>query len=114
MKGIKSSVKLAKDRKLLTIKGLMNDEDIRWKKIPCACAQDLRDVTHRYPIAECLHCKFQEQEDSLPRIPFDVQDLVIELKQGILTPTTKTTSRHITEIKIVRGKKYDEILGWNF
>ena len=87
-------------KEVLTIKGLMNDDDIRWKKISCVCSQDLRDVTHRYPIANCLHCKFMENENSVPRIPFDV------IENG--------KTRHVTEIEIVRGKRYDDVLGWKF
>ncbi len=89
-------------KEILTIKGLMNDDDIRWKKIPCICSQDERDVTHRYPIAICDHCKFQECENDLARKPFDI----IETKEG------KNITHHITEIQIVRGKKYDDIQGY--
>lgn len=91
-------------REVLTIKGLMDDDKIRWKKIQCVCSQDERDVTHRYPIAKCLHCKFKECEDSLPGEPFDI----------VNTHKGRSITRHITEIEIVRGKKYDDILGWKF
>lgn len=96
--------KKPKPKEVLYINGLMDDDKIRWKKIPCVCSQDERDVTHRYPIASCIHCKFQECEDSLPREPFDV----IDNKKG------RSITRHITKIEIVRGKKYDDILGWQF
>ena len=93
-------IKSKSKKEILTIKGLMKDDDIRWKKISCVCSQDERDVTHRYPIAKCLNCKFRENEDSVPRIPFDV------IENG--------KTRHVTEIEIVRGKKYNDILGWKF
>ncbi len=95
-------------KEVLEIEGLMNNEDIRWKKIPCKCAQDPNDVTHRYPIANCLHCKFQECEDSIPRECFTVTDPVI--KDG--KPTDKFHTRTITKIKIHRGKIYDDVLGF--
>jgi hypothetical protein len=87
-------------KEILTIKGLMDDNKIRWKKIKCKCAQDPNMVENIYPISKCLNCKFQESEDSVPRIPFDV------IENG--------KTRHVTEIEIVRGKKYDDILGWKF
>ena len=43
--------------------------------IPCKCNHD--SIETEFPIAECLHCQFQAQEDSLPR-----QDL--QLKKMIL------------------------------
>ncbi len=89
-------------KEILTIKGLMNDDDIRWKKIPCMCSQNPALVQEIYPIKNCLHCKFQECENDLAREPFDI----IETKEG------KNITHHITEIQIVRGKKYDDIQGY--
>ena len=89
-------------KEILTIKGLMNDDDIRWKKIKCKCAQDPNMVENIYPIAMCDFCKFQECENDLPRVPFDI----IETKEG------KSITHHITQIEIVRGKKYDDIQGY--
>ena len=76
------------------INGLKNDELILWKKIKCKC--DKSNIEKMFPIFNCLSCKFQTQENSMPRKSF--------------THLGKT----ITEIKIVRGNRYDDIIGWTF
>tara|TARA_R110000751_G_scaffold170729_1_gene277344 strand:+ start:213 stop:479 length:267 start_codon:yes stop_codon:yes gene_type:complete len=74
------------------INGLMNDKEIKWKSIPCICHST--DITKQYPILQsCLNCKFQHAENDLPRKSF--------------THLGKT----INEVKIVRGKLYDDIIG---
>ena len=87
-----------KDRRkkepVLEITGLIDPP--RWKKIPCCCSQDERDNIHRYPIQKCLNCKFTLCENSIPSKPFIVN------------------GKLITKIKIVRGKKYDDCIGWEF
>ena len=91
----------------LIIDGLMNDEEIRWKKIKCCCSKIEGDVEHQHPIGKCTHCKCQEAENSMPRESFKMtfsskdendKDVVV----------TKTIKR----IKINRGKKLNDILGW--
>lgn len=93
----------------LIINGLMNDEEIRWKKIKCCCSKVEGDVEHQFPIGECNHCKFQCCEDSLPRDTFVVNDDIID-EDGNITKQDKT----VTEINIVRGEKYHDIVGWTF
>ncbi len=96
----------------MEIEGLMDNDKIKWKKIPCKCAQDPNDAEHRYPIMNCIHCHCEENEKScMDKKPFDVIENVHD-KDG--KPTAKTETRHINKIKIVRGKKYDEIVGWTF
>ena len=95
----------------LIINGLMNDEEIRWKKIKCCCSKIEGDVEHQHPIGECMHCKCQAQEDSMPRDNFKVNYHGID-KDGNITD--KITVKEVKKISIVRGDKYQEIIGWNF
>lgn len=96
----------------MQIEGLMDDDKIRWKKIPCKCAQNPNDVQHRYPIMNCIHCHCAENEKScMEKQPFDIIENVHDEKGNL---TTKTQTRHINKITIVRGRKYDEIVGWTF
>ena len=88
-------------KETLEIKGLMDNNKIRWKKIPCKCSQDPNDVEHQFPIQDCIHCKFLTQENSMPRKPFTATD-------------GKNKNRLVTKIEIMRGKKYDDIIGWVF
>jgi len=84
-------------------------EHPRWYNIKCKC--DHSSVETEFPIAECLHCKFQAQEDSMPREDFTVKELDIDDEGNILETTHEKT---INEITIVRGDKYQEIIGWSF
>tara|TARA_R110000782_G_scaffold103024_1_gene190461 strand:- start:90 stop:386 length:297 start_codon:yes stop_codon:yes gene_type:complete len=95
----------------LIINGLMNDEDIAWKKIPCKC--DKTDIEKSHPISRnCKHCCCKQAEDSMPRNNFKVNEPVID-KDG--NPTEKIIIKEIKEITIKRSKDgYDSILGWNF
>lgn len=81
----------------------------RWKGIACKCNHD--SVETEYPIAQCLHCKFQECEDSLPKQNFKIQEPIRD-KNG--KPTGKTETRTIKEVTICRGDKYQDIIGWTF
>jgi hypothetical protein len=83
--------------------GLM--EKPRWYGIPCKCNHD--SVETEFPIAKCLHCQFQLQEDTMPRKSFKIS-LTSDDKHG------KTKSEIVTcnKIKINRGNKYQEIIGW--
>lgn len=92
----------------LIIDGLMNDEEIRWKKIKCCCSKVEGDVEHQHPIGNCIHCKCQEQEDSMPRESFEISFSSKNENDEEYTTVTKTIKR----IKINRGKKYQDILGW--
>lgn len=79
---------------ILEITGLIKSP--RWTEISCICSQDERDVIHRYPIQNCLNCKFTLAENSIPSKPFT------------------SNKKLITKIRIVRGKKYDDCIGWEF
>jgi hypothetical protein len=90
----------------LKINGLMNDEDILWKKIPCCCGSEIMD---KHPIKECKHCKCQAQEDSMPREYFKVNQTVLG-KNG----EEETIVKEIKEITIDREPVYNSIRGWTF
>lgn len=91
----------------LKINGLI--EHPRWYDIPCKCNHN--SVETEYPIAECLHCKFQECEDSLPREDFIIKEHDLDENGNQLETTHDKT---INEITIVRGKTYEDIIGWEF
>ncbi len=93
----------------LKINGLIDNP--RWKKIACLCSQNPNLVQEIYPIKNCLHCKFQECEDSIPKKCWDMNEAQRD-KDGQLTGAFKI--RRITEITLVRGQRYDDILGWTF
>ena len=78
----------------------------RWYKIPCKCGTEVMD---KYPIVECLHCKFEECEKSIPSQDFTVNTPIFD-KDG--KDTGKTKSIVVTEIFLDHGKKYDDVLGW--
>tara|TARA_R100000963_G_C4632767_1_gene97454 strand:- start:548 stop:862 length:315 start_codon:yes stop_codon:yes gene_type:complete len=86
-----------------TILNLMDKP--RWKKMKCVCNHN--SVETEFPIFNCLHCKFQSQEMKLPRSPFKIS-LTSSDRNG------KTKSEIVTcnKIKINRGDKYQEIIGW--
>ena len=101
----------------LKINGLMNDEEIRWKKIKCCCSKVEGDVEHQFPIGDCKHCKFQCCEDSMIEFlnknkgqSFKVNNDKIDKDGKII----KKQTREVTEINIVRGEKYQDIIGWSF
>ena len=91
----------------MKINGLI--EKPRWYDIPCKC--DHSSIETEYPIAKCLHCKFQECEDSMPREDFIINEQDMDQNGEPLETTHKKT---ISEITIVRGSKYQDIIGWTF
>jgi hypothetical protein len=91
----------------MKINGLI--EHPRWYDIPCKCNHD--SIETEYPIADCLHCKFQAQEDSMPREDFKIIENDVDEQGNILETTHEKT---INEITIVRGQKYEDIIGWIF
>ena len=80
----------------LKINGLI--EKPRWYNINCSCGNKVMD---KYPIKDCLHCKFEAQEKSMPRETFKIKN-------------TKNKEVSIKEITIVRGEKYQDIIGWHY
>jgi len=93
----------------MKINGLIDKP--RWYDIPCKCNHD--SIETEYPIAECLHCQFQAQEDSMPKEDFEIiliKDTIDE-NENI---TQHKEKKVIREITIDRGQKYEEIRGWFF
>jgi hypothetical protein len=99
----------------LIINGLMNDEEIRWKKIKCCCSKIEGDVENQHPIGKCNHCKFQQCEDSMPRDNFIIQEADTEKDENGDTVNLETThDKEVKEITIVRGEIFHDIIGWTF
>lgn len=80
----------------------------RWESIICQCG---KDVMNSYPIKECLHCKFDECWQSVPKKDFKVNEDVIDIKTG---KATKQQTKTVKEITLVRGSKYQDVIGWTF
>jgi hypothetical protein len=78
-----------------------------WYGIKCSC--DHNSVETEFPIKDCKHCKFQAQEDSMPRDTFTMKTPVLDDK-GL--PTGKTKKKTCNKIIIDRGERYQEIRGW--
>ncbi len=80
----------------------------RWYDIHCCCGITTED---KHPIKECLHCKFEACEKSLPKKDFQVCYPVFDEKGN---DTGKKETKTISEVTIVRGDKYQDIIGWSF
>ena len=91
----------------MKINGLI--EKPLWYDIKCKCNHDT--IETEFPIAECLHCKFQECENSIPKENFKVNELVLD-KDG--KPTGETKVRTVKEINLIHGDRYQDIIGWTF
>ena len=74
----------------------------KWHNIPCTC--DHSSVLTEFPIKDCIHCKCEKQENSIPKNDFNVNQT--DENENIIQKT-------ITKITIHYGNK-DEILGWYF
>jgi hypothetical protein len=81
----------------------------RWKGIPCKCNHD--SVETEYPITDCLHCKFQECEDSIPKENFKINEAVMDKDEK---PTGETKVRTVKEINLIHGDRYQDVIGWTF
>lgn len=80
----------------------------RWELTKCICNHD--DVEKCYPLSECIHCKCEEAWNSVPKKYFEYNNDKYD-KDGKVT--TKQT-RIVKEITLVRGSKYQDIIGWTF
>jgi len=90
------------EKKKLKINGLMDDDKIAWKKIPCCCGSEIMD---KYPIKECHHCRCEKAEKSMPGEEFQTTNIDPETKQVI-----KWTVKEITIDRSDDG--FDSIRGW--
>jgi hypothetical protein len=89
----------------MKINGLI--KKARWENIPCQCGKEVMDS---YPIKECLHCKFDQCWKSVPQKDFEVNDDQYD-KDG---KVTKKQTRIVKEITLVRGNRYQDVIGWTF
>jgi hypothetical protein len=89
----------------MKINGLI--KKARWESIPCCCGKEVMDS---FPIKECLHCKFELAWKSVPQKDFEYNDDIID-KNG---KVTKKQTRTVKEITLVRGSRYEDIIGWTF
>jgi hypothetical protein len=78
-----------------------------WEKIPCKCGKDIMDS---FPIKDCLHCKFDRCWKSVPQKDFTV-NADIRDKNG---KVTKKQTKKVKEITLIRGDRYEDIIGWTF
>ena len=81
----------------------------RWEKTKCTC--DHSDIEKCHPIHNCTHCKCQQAWDSVPKNDFAVKKNDIDSKGNVLETTHDEV---VSEITLVRGTKYEEVVGWNF
>jgi len=89
----------------MKINGLI--KKARWEDIPCCCIKD--DIEHSHPIGNCKHCKFLESFDSIPKKDFKVNNNEINYETGkVIKKQTKT----ISEVTLIRGPKYQDVIGW--
>ena len=89
----------------MKINGLI--KKARWEHIACCCGTEVMDS---FPIKECLHCKFDECWKSVPKKDFEVNADLYD-KDG---KVTKKQTRTVKEITLVRGDKYQDVIGWTF
>jgi hypothetical protein len=80
----------------------------RWKGIVCKCNHD--SVETEFPIASCLHCQFEERENSIPSKDFKVNETILDKDGKVIKKQTRT----VKEITLVHGSKYDDVIGWTF
>lgn len=76
-----------------------NVNNPKWKEIPCTC--DHSSVLTKFPIKDCIHCKCELAENSIPKNNFNSID-------------KNDNEIVISKIKVIRGSKYDDCIGWTF
>ena len=79
----------------------------RWEHIGCCCGKEVMDS---FPIKECLHCKFEQCWKSVPQKDFEANDDLLDEDGTII----KKRTRIVKEITLVRGSRYEDVIGWNF
>ena len=91
---------------MMKINGLI--KKALYENIKCICTKG--DITKSYPLIKCDSCKFTEAWKSVPQKDFTVNDDIID-KNG---KVTKKQTRTVKEITLVRGDKYQDVIGWTF
>ena len=78
-------------------------DDPLWDKIPCTCNHD--SVITEYPVVNCIHCKCQRAEDSIPLEDFEINEFD---EDGNITG-----KKTITEITL-HNDDLESCIGWTF
>ena len=86
----------------MTIEIINKIENPRWKNIPCKCNHD--SVETEYPIAECIHCKSEDQQNMIPTQEYDLH---------IENENEEITNIHVDKIKLYYNAKYENVIGWS-
>lgn len=93
----------------LEIEGLIDRP--RWYDLKCVCAQDPKDIEHRYPIFDCNHCKFQHAEDDFKKLKErGVWTREKDETAGIIAGAKEGKPVQVKKMKILRGPKYEDII----
>ena len=87
--------------KNLKINGLKNH--CRWEDISCSCEKN--NVLKSHPIALCYHCKFDQAKQSMPSKCFIIKQID---NKG------KLQDKEVTEITLMYGEKFDDLVGWSW
>lgn len=77
-----------------------NVQNPKWELIPCSC--DHSSILTEFPLKDCIHCKCDLAEKSIPKNDFVIKD-----------PETGDNLT-ITKIKVIRGSTYDDCIGWSY
>jgi len=86
----------------MTIEIINEIENPRWKNIPCKCNHD--SVETEYPIAKCIHCECEHQQNMIPTEEYDMK---FSDEDGNITNV------HVDKIKLQYNDKYQNIIGWS-
>jgi|TARA_R110000824_G_scaffold391683_1_gene589619 hypothetical protein len=89
----------------MKINGLI--KKARYESIACVCGKEVIDS---FPIKDCLSCKFKQCWESVPQKDFEINDDIID-KNG---KVTKKQTRIVKEITLVRGERFQDVIGWSF
>tara|TARA_R110000824_G_scaffold1678_1_gene8344 strand:+ start:207 stop:476 length:270 start_codon:yes stop_codon:yes gene_type:complete len=89
----------------MKINGLI--KKARWEHIACCCGKEVMDS---FPIKDCLHCKFDQCYQSIPKKDFTVVDNQYD-KLGKLI---KKQSKTVKEVTLVRGERFQDVIGWTY
>ena len=85
----------------MTIEIINEIENPRWKNISCKCNHD--SIETEYPIAKCIHCESEHQQQMIPTEEYDI---TMEDENGNVETT------HISKIKLQYSEKYQNVIGW--
>ena len=84
------------------------NENPLYLKIKCKC--DKSDIEKSFPLVECIHCKCQQADDSIPDKAFTINDYTYDKNHKV----TSTKKRIVNEITLMNCSKYGSCLGWSF